>query len=87
MLDDGEPIIIDPSLHYNKLALRNMRIKLDAAVPSVVISSKVRGAEYSYIEDVKLVPKSKDNLKNIKPNVLEQLIEVVARSTKKAFEQ
>ena len=83
ILKDGEDtLIIDPSLQYNKIALKKyFGIKLDVNLPDILISNELQGNSYRYIQDEKLKIKSMEFLRTVNIEVIKQLIDCVTKTT------
>ncbi|MCB0745870.1 MAG: hypothetical protein KDC90_00265 [Ignavibacteriae bacterium] len=63
---NNETYIIDPSLKYNKLALKQyFDIKVNNKIPNLVFSKKANTYIYKYIEDISLECQSMSFLKRI----------------------
>jgi len=78
---NGEQIIVDPALKYNKLYLKKKwNIKFNEKVPDTLISVESKKWNYEYITDDKLVPNSKFFLKTVDKKVLDILIASVAEA-------
>lgn len=83
ILKDGDDtLIIDPSLQYNKIALKKyFGIKLDVNLPGVLITNELQGISYRYIQDEKLRIKSKEFLRTVNIEAIKQLIDCVTKTT------
>lgn len=88
VLKDGEEaIIIDPSLEYNKIAVKkHFGIKLDPSIPKILINTEANGGSYNYIEDKEMVRLSKAFLNKMNKEDILELTEVVTTAANALFE-
>lgn len=71
-------IILDPSLKYNKVAIKQLyKLKVNAKIPDLLISDSEKTWHYEYITDASLASKSKHFLNNVPPELVSSLISKV----------
>lgn len=84
---EGESIIIDPSIKYNKVAMKNYNVKINSKIPDFIITNTNSSWLHTYVEDSKLIGFSKDCLKTIHPDMLKILIDLVEEFAMLVFHQ
>jgi hypothetical protein len=78
-LNDGENIIIDPSMKYNKVFLKKeYNIKLNEKITDIIIVKETTSFPVQYIEDNRLAQQSKAFLDTVKKDVINRLIDKVS---------
>lgn len=75
---NGDSIIVDPSVKYNKVAMKNSyNLKVNSKIPEFIITNKKSSWLHTYVEDSQLIHFSKDNLEKVHPNLIKTLINTV----------
>jgi hypothetical protein len=75
---EGESIIIDPSIKYNKVAMKNyFNLKINSRIPDFIITNNKSSWLHTYVEDSEFTPISKGFLKTVHPDVKKILIDTV----------
>ncbi len=71
---DKNMFIVDPSIKYNKVTLRNLGYKVHSVIPNTIITTTESGYYFRYIEDKSKVKYSKSFLEAVDQEVIEKLI-------------
>jgi hypothetical protein len=78
---DDERVIIDATFKFNKVGIKSyFNLKANNKIPDFIITTNSNSWLYSYVEDIKLISQSKYNLKQVNPNLVNLLIDVVAKN-------
>jgi hypothetical protein len=79
VLNDGENIIVDPSMKYNKVFLKQeYKIKVNQKISDIIIVKETTLFPVQYIEDTRLVQQSKEFLNTVNKNVINELINKIS---------
>lgn len=85
---NNDTIIIDPSLKYNRVFLKqHFGIKLEKKTPDIIISKESNTSFYNYLTDSSLSYLSKNNLKHVNPGLIETLTKLVSKTTSDLLNQ
>lgn len=83
----GNDYILDPSIKYNKVGLKqDFNIELNIEIPNVVVTYENKTSLFTYIENKKLIPLSKNYLKTVDPKIIHHLVCKIEDIVKIAFQ-
>lgn len=75
LVSDGRIYIVDPSLKYNKKALKDIfKIKLSDKIPNILVTAESNTYNWKYIQDDSLETKSLYFLHKISNSTIQKLI-------------
>lgn len=80
ILVDDEWYILDPSLKYNKVALKNFGIKLNPKIPDILFSKDKNSFLWKYIENESLIKESDKFLKLVSSELKNGIIQSLVKN-------